>query len=275
MPDEYKEDGLINGQFKRQEGRGIYDYWLYQYVGIDKSDGRSLYLLNDKAYYIDVEGYTGTGAKTENDGPAADFPNTRTLMAAANYKIIDGEAYTYMTTYGRKDWSGTAQVPLYGSFFTVLEYKGFQMSGLVTYANGAKTLDNTYQSLMSISGTPSALHLDVLKSWTPEQAGEGIDPKGTPALNNTQSTNNNAGTSTRWIIDGSYFTIKNITLSYSLPREPLEKIGLKGVIFSVTGENLAIFTKMRGMNSQQSWSNLSDNAYLPARVLSMGVNVKF
>ncbi|MDR2149163.1 MAG: SusC/RagA family TonB-linked outer membrane protein [Tannerella sp.] len=267
LPDEYKEDGYISGQFKRMEGHGIYDYWLYQYAGIDKSDGRSLYLLDAELFYIPDDGYTGSGAKTDDE--------TRTVMAAGNYKIINGEAYVYNTTYAKKDWSGTAQPNVFGSFTTSLEFKGFQLSGLVTYALGAKTYDQTYLNLMSISAAPSALHVDILKSWTPDQAGTGIDPNGTPALNTTQSSFSNAGMSTRWLISGNYFTVKNITLSYSVPQRPLAKIGLKGLVVSATGENLAIFTKLQGMNSQQSWTNLSDNAFAPSRILSMGLNVKF
>ena len=268
MPDEYKEDGWISGLFKRQEGSGIYDYWLYQFAGIDRSDGRSLYQLDDKSWYIDLEGYTGPGAMTGDE--------TRTLLAEANYVVHDDVAYVYNPgSHGKRDWSGTAQTPIFGAFTTAIEYKGFQLSGVFTYAMGAKTYDYSYQSLMGIGTAPSSMHLDVLKSWTPEQAGEGIDPNGTPALNHTHSSFNNAGTSTRWQINGNYMTIKNITLSYSVPNEMLGKIGLKNLVFSVTGENLAIFTHKQCTNPQTAWTNFSDNVFVPARILSMGINLQF
>ena len=266
LPDEFKSDGYVSGQFKREEGSGVYDYWLYQFMGIDRADGRSLYRLDDKLYYIPDAGYTGTGAKQDDE--------TRTVMTAANYKIIDGEAYVYNTTYAGRDWSGTAQPKVFGSFTTSFTYKGLQLSALVTYALGGKSYATSYMSLLGMSASPSAQHIDLLKSWTPEQAGTGIDPNGFPAINTSLSSYNNA-TSTRTLVSGDYLTIKNITLSYIVPQRPLEKVGLKGLIVSLTAENLAIFTKMQGLDPQQSWSSLSENVFMPSRIISMGLNVKF
>ena len=266
LPDEYKEDGYISGTKKYMEGHSVYKFWLYQFAGVDNSNGRSLYLLNDKDYYIPLEDYTGPGAQSEDE--------TRTAMTAANYKVIDGEAYVFQTTYAKRDWSGTALPTVYGSFTTSLTYKDFQLNGLFTYSMGGKMIDYSYQSLMGMSATPSALHVDLLKAWTPEQEGTGIDPKGTPALNTSQSTDNNA-LSTRHQIGADYFAIKNLTLSYSVPRKSLSKIGLSGVIISATAENLVMFTKLQGMSPQQSWDGVNDNGFMPARILSMGLSVKF
>ncbi|MCL2728292.1 MAG: SusC/RagA family TonB-linked outer membrane protein, partial [Bacteroidales bacterium] len=267
LPDEFKGEGYISGQFKYIEGQSRFEYWLYQFVGIDKSSGRSLYLLDDVLFYIPVDGYTGTGAKREDE--------KRTAMVAANYTIIDGEAYVYNTTYGKRDWSGRALPTVFGSFTTSLTYKGLQLSGLFTYALGGKTYDQSYINLLSMSANPSAMHVDALKSWTPEQAGTGIDPTGWPVLNTSLNGFNNAGMTTRCLVSGDYLTIKNVTLSYIVPQKPLEKIGLKEAVISLSAENLAIFTKLQGMDPQQSWGGLSDNFFHPARVVSMGLNVKF
>ncbi|MCL1973409.1 MAG: SusC/RagA family TonB-linked outer membrane protein, partial [Bacteroidetes bacterium] len=266
LPDEYQGEGYVSGQFKRLEGKSNYEFWLYQFVGIDKSDGRSLYLLDDELFCISNDGYKGSGAQKADE--------SRTVMASENYKIIDGEAYVYKTTYAKKDWSGSSISPIYGSFSTSLTYKGFQLSGLVTYALGGKGYASSYLSLMGVSATPSAMHKNILKAWTPDQAGTGIDPKGTPAVNSSMSSDNNA-TSTRILVSSNYFTIKNVTLSYLFPRRPLEKIGLKDVVLSLSAENLAIFTKLQGYDPQQAWNGTSENYFLPSRVVSMGINIKF
>ncbi|MDD4515476.1 TonB-dependent receptor [Massilibacteroides sp.] len=265
LPPEYGEDGYIDGTKKYLNGHSIYDFWMYKYVGVDRINGRSLYLLNSDDYYIADEGYTGTGAAQENE--------ERTKMTA-DYTIIDGEAYVYNTTYGKKDWSGSAIPKVYGSFSTSLRYKQFELSGLFTFQTGGKMLDYSYSSLMSVGATPSALHVDVLKSWTPEQAGTGIDPNGTPALNTSQSTYSNA-TSDRFLISSDYLNIKNVTLSYLAPKRLAHKIGLKGLTLSASAENLLILTKLQGMSPQQSWSGINNNGYVPARVVTFGVNVNF
>ena len=135
-------------------------------------------------------------------------------------------------------------------------------------------IDNSYMSLMSIGTTPGALHKNVLKSWTPEQAGTGIDKNGVPALNTTQSSFNNA-TSSRFIMSSDYLTIKNLTLCYSLPMNVIDRIGLSGVRLTASIDNLAIFTAMQGVNPQQSFGGVTYNAYVPARVAILGINVQF
>jgi hypothetical protein len=52
--------------------------------------------------------------------------------------------------------------------------------------------------------------------------------------------------------------MNNITLGYTLPKQLVKKIGLSNVRVYVTGDNLALWTKRKGLD--------------PRRSLSMGVN---
>ncbi|MDL2245808.1 TonB-dependent receptor [Parabacteroides sp. OttesenSCG-928-J18] len=258
LPEEYQGKGYISGVNRYLDGHSRYDFWLYQFAGIDKSNGRSLYMINDEDYY--VEGHaTDTDEKTK---------------LKEDFTVIDGVPYVYNTTYAKKDWSGTAIPKVFGSFTTSFRYRDFELSGLFTYQMGGKMIDYSYNSLMSFGTSPSALHVDILKSWRPEDASTGVDPNGIPTMNTTLSTFNNA-TSSRHLISSDYFVVKNVTLSYSIPRKVLKQIGLNGVTLSASGENLAIFTKKQGMNPQQSFGGTSNNAYVPARVITFGLNLNF
>ena len=44
--------------------------------------------------------------------------------------------------------------------------------------------------------------------------------------------------------------------------------------FFVSAENLAFFSKRKGLNNQQAFSGVTSNAYPPARVISAGFNIK-
>ena len=267
LPAEFGEEGYESGVRKYMVGRSIYDFYVYAFEGVNKSNGRSLYRLNDKTYYINEPGYEGTGA-TVGTG------EERLPLAAANYTIIDGQAYVYNTSYAKKDYFDSAIPKAYGSFNTMLRWKSVSLSALLTYQMGGKMIDNSYMSLMSTGTSPSAKHKDLLKSWTPEQAGTGIDVNGIPLLNTTQSSFNNA-TSSRFIMSSDYLTIKNVTLAYDLPRTAVSRLGLSRIRFSASVDNLAIFTAMQGINPQQSFGGVSYNAYVPARVGIIGVNVQF
>lgn len=258
LPEEYGGEGMINGTKRYLEGHSIYDFWMYQFEGIDMSNGRSLYRMDDERYYVE-------GTTTETDGKS---------KVTEDFTVIDGKPYVYNTTYAVKDWSGSAIPKLYGSFTTSLRYKDFELSGLFTFQTGGKMIDYSYNSLMNAGSTPSALHVDILNAWRPENASTGVDPKGIPTINTALASYNNS-TSDRHLISSDYLTVKNVTLSYRLPRTVLKPIGLKGVTLSVAGENLAIFTAKKGMNPQQSFSGTNYNAYVPARVITFGLNLNF
>ncbi|MNT40317.1 TonB dependent receptor [compost metagenome] len=166
-----------------------------------------------------------------------------------------------------------------GSFNTSFEYKNFSFSALFTYAIGGKVYDSSYASLMAMSGTPSALHTDIMKSWNgiPDgmtaSSADRLDVNGIPSINFSQSSMNNYATSDRFLTDGSYLVIKNIAVGYSLPKKLVSKIDLSSVRVVAGIENLSTMTKRKGMNPQQQWNGTSTNAWVTPRTISFGVKI--
>ena len=213
-------------------------------------------------------------------------------MAATNYTIINGQPYVWNPgSYGKKDWSGTATPTAYGSFGLNVSWNGLSLSTLFTYSLGSKVYDGIYAGKMGISATPSSAHVDNLKSWTEAPAGmtvdspNRIDPNGVPMLYTFNTYNmdgtdvsisNNAGTSTRWLVSGNYLVIKNITLSYELPKKLLKPLQMQGLSVNVTCENLATFSARKGLNPQYNFSGTtSSNDFVTARVISGGLTLRF
>ena len=81
----------------------------------------------------------------------------------------------------------------------------------------------------------------------------------------------NTRTSTKYLQDGSYMRIKNMTLSYTFPTEWIKKIQLNQLRLYVSVENLATFTSLPdGYDPESlSWS------YPFYRTWSFGANVSF
>lgn len=263
LPEQNREKGIISGTKRYFEGKGIYDFWLYQFEGVDQMTGRALYTPDLERYYI---GDVAEEGKSK-------LPDDYLVQIGDKY-------YTTYTTYSKKDWSGSAIPKLYGSLNTSISYGNFDLSVLCTYSIGGKTLDYSYQSLMSVTANPSSLHKDLLNAWDGVPAGmtenseNRIDPNGIPAINYGLSSFNDA-TSTRFLKDASYFVIKNVSLGYTLPKRWVNALDISDLSVSLSVDNLATFTSLRGMNPQQSFSGLNNNAFVAARVLSLGVNVKF
>jgi len=118
-----------------------------------------------------------------------------------------------------------------------------------------------------------------LKAWNgiptgmTEASVDRIDPKGIPVINYGLSTYSDA-TSSRFLQDASYLVIKNIALNYNFSKKITDKLDISHLSANLSVENLATFTKLQGMNPQQSFNGINDNAFVTARVFSLGFNIK-
>ena len=251
-------NGYISGNYRFQEGHSMYEFWLYKYQGVDQLTGDALYSLDE-----------------ENYGDMAE------ALAYYGYATKIGDTYyATNTTYAKKDWSGEALPKVYGGVQTNLSWKGLHFNVLASYSIGGKIYDGTYRGLMypSLKG-PQALHVDILNSWTEAPAGmtaESADRISNTIFprNDTAAANYTYSASDRWLVDASYFIVKNIGLSYDLPKKWAQAIDLSNINLSFNVENPFIFTKRDGLNPQYSFSGSQDQTYVAARIWTFGLNIK-
>lgn len=234
---------FITGTKKYSVGHSIYDYWLPTYYGVDPSDGSALYNADNK-------------------------------LTTTNRRILPGknggnDTVTTSINNAKFAYQGTVIPDLYGSFSQSFSYKQFTVSALFSYQLGGKIYDGLYQDLMVAGNYGGARHKDILKRW--QNPG---DLTNIPRLDAgaQRATDFNANSS-RWLIDGSYLNIRSISVSYSVPLALLSRLKISSAQFFVSGENLAYFSKRKGMNIQQSFSGVTTNAYPPARIVTAGLTI--
>ena len=96
--------------------------------------------------------------------------------------------------------------------------------------------------------------------------------------------NNGTRPSSRWVQDGSFFRLKNVTLAYNLPTDLVKKGYLQSVRVYLTGQNLATFTKYQGYDPEVNSYGLGSANYLLghdfytpplAKTFLLGVNFGF
>ena len=265
---EQNKDGIISGSYKIVEGKSRYEFFLPTYVGVDQLTGNSLYTLNLEDYFITLP----DGNKLGN-AEGTDITDNESLTA------INGTYYTNNTTYALKEFHGSALPKINGSFTGPVAYKSFSLSALFTYSLGGKTNDGVYRGLMTTGTSPSNFHSDIMKSWKAapegmtENSTDRIKPDGIPQINSTTSSTNNAASS-RWLVSSDYLVVKNITLSYQLPKSFVKRLDLQAIGLNASCENLWTFTARQGMNPQQSFSGSQNNYLVTPRVFTVGINIK-
>ncbi len=82
---------------------------------------------------------------------------------------------------------------------------------------------------------------------------------------------NNRVETTYWLDDMSFIRLKNLQVGYRIPQQLLKKIGVDNARLFGSAENLATFTKYRGLDPEMN-GNRSD-AYPMTKSYSLGINI--
>lgn len=133
-------------------------------------------------------------------------------------------------------------LPTYtGGVSTHLDFKGVFFDASVYFAGGNKVFED-WASYTQSSGTRTTVNYNGVEALLDRWQNPG-DITDVPKMDLTSTGNNSAATSTRFLYDGDYIRIKDLTLGYSFNKEILEKISLDGLTLSVRGTNLFTFVK--------------------------------
>lgn len=230
LPDAQSEKGIVTGTKKLMKGHSIYDFWLREFAGVDASTG-------DALYYQDV--LDGSGKAT----------GARTVTS-----VINNATYYYF---------GSALPKFSGGLTNSFNFKNFDLSILTTFSYGGLFYDGNYASIMHRGSAGTAMSVDIKERW--QKPG---DVTNVPRLQNAISGQD--GASTRWLMDGSYLNIKNVTLSYTMPRSFANRIHFEGLKIFFNVDNAYLFTAKKGMDPQRSFTGTADATYTPFRTVSVG-----
>jgi len=164
--------------------------------------------------------------------------------------------------------AGTALPNLIYSFYGGLAFKGFDLNVNFNGVSGNKIYDNT------ANGYFYKLKLSKNVNTTPKAF---ADPK--------ESTNNSAPVSTRYLSDGAYLRLNNLSLGYNFNTTSLGiNRWVSAIRVSVTGQNLFVATKYDGydpeVNTDRTINGISSYgidylSYPKARTIIFGLNFSF
>jgi hypothetical protein len=151
-----------------------------------------------------------------------------------------------------------------------MEYKGFDFS-LVFQGVGRQKSRLTSQMVMPFhSGWTNAPAIIDGKYWSVYNDEKQNQDAKYPRLSYTAQENNNYVNSDFWLIDGSYFRLKNLMIGYTLPQKWVRRARLQQVRLFASGSDLFSIDKLpRGWDPEASYSTYITSAY------NFGVSIKF
>ena len=239
------EAGASIGHYKNEVTKLPGDALEYSYCGatIRTEVGNPVGVF----YGYKTDGVFSTDADAKNSGlHMVSDTNQPTPFVAGDVRFVnvDGDAGNVIN---ENDMTviGDPNPDFYGRIFTRLGVKNFSLSATFTYSVGNDIYN--YQRMLLESGSRFMNQTVAMTNrWTAE--GQKTDiPRaayGDPHGNNRFSD--------RWIEDGSYLRLKNITLSYNIP---IRTTYLQGITVWGSANNLFTLTKYLGSDPEFSVSN--------------------
>ena len=160
---------------------------------------------------------------------------------------------------------GTRDAPFFGGITNKFTYKQFDLSVFFNYVFGNLVYNNDRQLVERFDYGIDNLAVTMLKEW--RKPGDITDIPRSAAPIRTATT--------RFLEDGSFLRLRNVTLSYNLTQKTAKAIGISSARFFVLGENLWTGTKFKGWDPELSNGVLNGAQYPALRTITVGLTVGF
>lgn len=236
------QNTINSGMTVIEVGRPIYTFYLSKSAGVDPATGRQLY-------------YAFWKRGVDEDGQVANIE--------CDEYITDNVTYASLSKY----YMGSREPSVYGSIGSnFLLFKNIDLSFLTTWSLGGKLYDGLYASAMQVQYAGNNWHRNVLRRW---QAPGDVTDVPMLEIGGTYAAND------RFLIDASYFAVKNITIGYTFPARWTGKVDIKSLRLFCTADNLFMSNHLDGMDPQYNFTGSVTYSYTPARVIVAGIDINF
>ena len=275
---EFKWDTDVNFSLNRNEVKELNDSipMTVGSIGLNQNLARLATGHSMNVFY----GYVTDGIfqnQAEVDNHAVQVPGNdpynRTSAGDIRFKDLNSDG---IINADDRTYIGNPNPDFIFSMNNRFEYKGFDLNIFLqgVYGNDIYNANRIYNEGMAVAYNQSS---ETLKRWT----GEGTSNTMPRAVFN--DPNQNSRPSDRYIEDGSYLRIKNVTLGYNLPKRWFERYHISSARLYVSGTNLYTFSNYKGFDPEVSVSEYNgyqsqgiDNSVYPVtRTISVGANITF
>jgi TonB-linked SusC/RagA family outer membrane protein len=235
-----------------REGESINSLYGVKYWGVNPANGNPVY-------------YKADGSLVQGN------------LATSNYKVFDPQNPTDIATASSLSATtdrvvlGNTLPKYFGGFSSNMSYKNFDLSFLFRFSGGNKIFNATRRDLLTQNLNNNSV--EILGRWqSVDNPGDGITPRLWASTNTF--TNLTSIATTRFVEDGDFISLDNITLGYNLPKTVTDLINITSFRFFVQAQNMLIITKYKGLNPEMESAGVDLNGTPRSQIFSMGINVK-
>ena len=250
---------LVNGQDRiaannytiTREGESINSIYGFRYWGSNPANGNPVYYKADGSL---VQGNINTSSYHVFDpNNPADISQSSSLSSTTDRTIL-----------------GQSLPKYFGGFSSSMAYKGFDFGFLFRFSGGNKIFNATRRDLLNQNFTNNST--EMLGRWQSESnPGDGWTPKLWAAGNTFVNLTSSA--TTRFVEDGDFIKLDNLTLGYTIPTETTQRWGMSKLRVYAQGQNLWIISDYSGLDPEMEIGGVDLNLTPRAAIFSVGLNI--
>lgn len=190
-------------------------------------------------------------------------PYNRTSPGDVRFRDLNNDG---VINDGDRTILGNPQPQFIYAMTNEFNFRNFDLSIFIqgVQGNDIFNANNVFQESMAVAQNQTER---VLGRWV----GEGSSNTMPRAVFN--DPNKNSRISSRFLEDGSYLRIKNITMGYSFPEVWLSRYRVQQIRIYASAQNLLTFTNYSGFDPEVPYNGVDYNVYPVTRVLSLGLNI--
>ncbi|MDR2473434.1 MAG: SusC/RagA family TonB-linked outer membrane protein, partial [Tannerella sp.] len=231
---------IISGRYITTEGHPVNSYYIYEaepgfFLSQEEINAHAFQNAATKVGFIKY--------KDQNDDKVINTKDRKIV-----HGVVPEFTYSFNLGVGYKDFDLMAFFQGVGKVYT---YTASNIS--YPYYNGA--------------GVQKEWETD---AWTPENPNSRL-----PILTTSTGNTLNFENSTFWLQNASYMRLKNLQLTYTVPRQITGKLRMQAFKIFVNGQNLLTFTKMKNWDPEKNLTQDNIYAYPTIKIYSAGINVTF
>ena len=242
---------ILTGDNLLREGESPNAIFGYNYFGVNPANGNPVYYKSDGSL---VQGNIDTQAyRVFNPANPADI-SVASSLTAADKSILGNILPTY-----------------FGSIINTMKYKNLDFTFMFRFSGGNKIFNSTRREGLGQNFNNNST--EILGRWqSASNPGDGW----TPRLRDDRETFININqASTRFLENGDFIKLDNITLGYSFARNFTDKLKIDKFRLYVQGQNLLVITKYRGLDPEMEILGVDLNGTPRSTIFTMGLNVSF
>lgn len=266
-------------------GQPVGQYYGYKVVGMFKEESDFYQRDADGNFLLDKNGNRLPVALPENQHIAKDevWVGDYIFEDLNGDGVIDEQDRTYL---------GNPEPKFSYGFNNTFTYKGFDMNIFINGVYGNKLVNlfrqdftNPMRNSNLLKEATGIAHVELIDPAQPEEIWNvhvSNPESATVKRLNTADGNDNNRMSSRFVEDGSYLRIKNISLGYTFPQKWTRKWHIENLRVYMNIQNAFTFTKYKGYDPEVGAYNYNvllrgvDYARYPSqRIYTVGLNLSF